>query len=290
MTRNNKLGFTLVEIALAMGFVSVLLITIVITVMQITAVYQKGLALKAVNTAGRELVDEFSRGVSLAPVKGVSSLCNKAYNNDTAKNNCINNNADILSYQEEYAGINGKTVPVHGVFCTGRYSYIWNTGYAVNSSNSNHRAHLYINGADYGNSFRLARVNDSDRNICKAHINAGSYTVPTTSDPNYNVYIDEDINFKELLTGSETNLVLYDFVAYPGTLHKITQHAFYSMSFTLGTVSGGVDITASGDYCKAEAYESLSSDFNYCAVNKFNFSVRATGELTSDEREERGYY
>ena len=298
MIKNHKKGFTLVEITLAMGFVSVLLITIVIVVMQIISIYQKGLALRAVNSAGRELIDEFSRGVALAPVKGVSSLCNSAYNNADARRVCVNNNADIVSYQEEYATINGKSVPVHGVFCTGRYSYIWNTGYAMNNGPNNssnpYRAHLKINGSDKGNSFRLVRINDADRSACKAHINpSGSYLRNALDhSKEYFITIDDgdDPNYTELLTGSENNLILYDFVAYPGTLHKITQHAFYSMSFTLGTISGGIDITATGDYCKAEPTETLGSDFNYCAVNKFNFSVRATGELTADEREERGYY
>lgn len=286
-----KHGFTIVEITIAMTFVATLLITIAIVVTQMTAIYQKGLALRAVNSAGRELVDEFSRGITSAPAEGVSYLCSIYYSgNEAARAACESDEANLLTYHQDTARINDADVPVHGVFCTGRYSYIWNTGYAIKSSEDKHRAELIVNDINYGNKFRLMRVNDDDRALCGAYMSDSSYRYNGNGGNKYSYNIDSDDVPIESLSGSEDNLVLYDFVPFPAASHDITQHAFYSITFILGTIQGGINIMSAGDYCTASSTDSLDTEFNFCAVNKFNFAVRATGELTSAERAERGHY
>lgn len=286
-----KRGFTIVEITIAMTFVATLLITIALVVTQMTAIYQKGLALRAVNSTGRELVDEFTRGITSAPAKGVSYLCNSYYSgNETARTACEADGANLLTYHQDTARINDMDVPVHGVFCTGRYSYIWNTGYALKSSESNHRAELIVNGTNYGDKFRVMRVNDDDRALCGAYMNGGSYRYNGNSGSKYSYNISSDDAPIELLSGSESNLTLYDFVPFPAASHDITQHAFYSITFILGTIQGGINIMSTGDYCKAPATDSLDTEFNFCAVNKFSFAVRATGEMTDADRSSIGHY
>lgn len=285
-------GFTIVEITIAMTFVATLLITIALVITQMTAIYQKGLALRAVNSTGRELVDEFTRGITSAPAKGTSYLCNSLYgSNETARAACESGDANLLTYHQDTATLDGQDVPVHGVFCTGRYSYIWNTGYALKgSTDSKRRAELIVNGTNYGDTFHLMRVNDDDRALCRAYMNTNSYRYNGNGNSKYSYSISSDDAPIELLSGSEDNLSLYDFVPFPAAFHDITQHAFYSITFILGTVQGGINIMSAGDYCTAPSTDSLDSEFNYCAVNKFNFAVRATGELTDADRSDIGHY
>lgn len=284
-------GFTIVEITIAMTFVATLLITVALVIMQMMSIYQKGLALRAVNSTGRELVDEFTRGISSAPSKGTSYLCNSYYgSNEAARAACEAGEANLFMYHQDTARIDDADVPVHGVFCTGRFSYIWNTGYALKSSNDKHRAELIVNDINYGDKFRIMRVNDDDRDLCGAYMNSNSYRYNGNGGNKYSYKLSSDDNPIELLSGSEDNLTLYDFVPFPAASHAITQHSFYSITFILGTLQGGVNIMSTGDFCTAPSTDSLDTEFNYCAVNKFNFAVRATGELTDADRSAMGHY
>ena len=85
---------------------------------------------------------------------------------------------------------------------------------------------------------------------------------------------------------SAGNLALYDFKVFPPVRNESTKHIFYSATFILATLRGGVDIMASENYCTDRSLAgTLVTDFNYCAINKFNFSMRATGETKKGENE-----
>ena len=78
----------------------------------------------------------------------------------------------------------------------------------------------------------------------------------------------------ELLAGSDTKLALFNVNVPLPAQTSSTGKALYSVSFILATISGGVDILTNGNYCTADMD---SSDFSYCAINKFNFSIQANG-------------
>ena len=63
-------GFTLIELLLAMSFLSVLLIAITTSTMQIIGLYTKGVTLKSINLAGRDVADSFRRD-ALASADGI---------------------------------------------------------------------------------------------------------------------------------------------------------------------------------------------------------------------------
>lgn len=287
-----KKGFTIIELSLSMVFVGLLLVSIATVTIQITTIYQKGLAIRTVNAAGQELVDEFSRAIKTAPNKGLTYRCNSIGIGDTDK--CTDDGAYTYIYHQDYAiaTVNGKPaeVPTHGVFCTGRYSYLWNTGYSLgNYDLADKKATLEYTLRDSSDKqtledFRLIRVVDNASNLCRNH--APEYL-------NSNSTKFEISNLKdaptEFLTKNDNNLVLYDLVIFRPTQHSLTMHSFYSGTFILGTTDGGVDITAAGDYC-TEPPDNLSTDFNYCMINKFNFAIRATGELTDEEKAEKQRY
>ena len=54
-------------------------------------------------------------------------------------------------------------------------------------------------------------------------------------------------------------------------------------TLSLCNIRGNVDITGTGEFCKTPPEMGLSSDFNYCAINKFNFSARTSGQNRKGE-------
>lgn len=95
-----KRGFTLIELMLAMTFISVLLIAIALLVIQISAIYNRGMTLRQVSSAGQSVVADIQRSVQAS-----------AADIDTSKVDS-------------------------GRLCLGNYSYIWNSA----DSNSNQYA------------------------------------------------------------------------------------------------------------------------------------------------------
>ena len=304
MIKHSKRGFTIIELSLASVFLAILLITIALIITQIIAIYQKGLATKAVSSTGRELVDDFSRAIAASPTKSTTAICGKFSSTggaNSAKTKCEKDEGFKNIYQQQTGKVivNGqeKTVPTNGVFCTGRYSYLWNTGYTQNNKlypqGEQHRGTIVyrltgttteVSKKDY----RLLKVYDLNRTACANHVDKGSYTI--NNNRTFKVGdINEDTGRlgtiehepEELLTLSEDNLALYDLKIFPPTQHFLSFHSFYSGTFTLATVPGGVDITGAGDYCK-DSPDGLNTDFAYCAINKFNFAMRATGETNEE--------
>ena len=288
--KNQRKGFTIVELTLAMAFVGILLISIAVLVIRVTAIYQHGLAIRAVSSGGRQLIDDLSRSISASPIVDVAyipSRDDEITANITKKQERFTYKyyfQKTVSDSELGLDLKGSSVPVAGAFCTGLYTYIWNTAYAINSykpdgvGSFKGFTYTYSGGTlpDAENPpFRLIRIPDSERSICisqrledgKIKESTSSFVAPSNQgDP------------VELLPAVEDDLALYDFRAFPASTSRITGHIFYSNTFILATLKGGVDITRKGDYCTVDG-DTLGTDFNYCSINKFNFAMRATGEL-----------
>ena len=134
-----------------------------------------------------------------------------------------------------------------------------------------------------GNYFRLIKVKDSNRAVCVAMRNGGKdkerYSGVTS-----NVDISKIGNGK--IEGGEpidllpsdggNNLALYDFYVSKPAVSASEDNMFYSVSFVLGTTSGGADILAKGNSCAAPK-DMVSGSSNYCAINKFNFAMQVNG-------------
>ena len=161
--------------------------------------------------------------------------------------------------------------------------------------------------------FRLLKVKDPQRGVCKNVIQKVAYErnhLNTTTDSKVDEYLDasywadnlpesfasriskddeysgymnyfpqevreEDIEV--VLDNTSTNpLALYDFTITTPATNSAGEAAFYSSSFILGTLTGGINVKAKGNFCKTpEDY--IDEDFDYCAINKFNFAAQATG-------------
>ena len=276
-----KSGFTILELALAMAFISFLLLAIGMVTVQVSRIYQKGITIKMTSSTGRELVDEFSRTI----------LASKY---DTFSGGNGDEKAEHFEYTytgQRYDTVEGidKEVPFYGAFCTGTYSYIWNTGYALKQPDTSKKARL-IDANDgtvyYGSgSFRLLRINDAGRQICVNYAKDNNLNDRYEDNDKYENTFKFDgplTNPTELLSASEGNLVFYDFVVYEPAYDVGTGDALFPASFILGTygddLSKDVDITTSGDFCK-QSPDNLNTDFTYCSINKFNFAARATGGI-----------
>lgn len=132
----NKQGFTLIELVLAMGFVSVLLLAIAMTVIQIGNIYNKGLTLKEVNQAGRLLTVELKRSITQSSPFDVSLGSGSRY------------------IVQDWGGR----------LCIDQYSYIWNYGAAI-VVNDAATLNVYANS---NNTIRFVKVIDPSASYCLA--------------------------------------------------------------------------------------------------------------------------
>ena len=124
------------------------------------------------------------------------------------------------------------------------------------------------------NDFRLLKVEDRQRAVC------GS-VLPDK----YNNSEDIESEFKGkdkgpvvLLANDGANtLALYSFTSALPAVDGLNSAAFYSMSFILGTVQGGINVMSMGNFCAAPESFDSAENFDYCAINKFNFAAQANG-------------
>lgn len=123
MSRVDKTkGFTLIELMLAMTFISILLVAIAVTIIQISNVYNRGITLKEVNQAGRSLSNELQRSITSGSPFMIEEGDGSRYRK-----------------QEDWGGR----------LCVGQYSYIWNYGKALSSNDpSGGRLNVYDTGSD----------------------------------------------------------------------------------------------------------------------------------------------
>lgn len=132
-------GFTLIELMLAMAFLSVLLISIALLLIQIGTIYNKGMVTKEINQTGRAVSDDFRR------VAGA---------------------AESITLDTDYVATTGG-----GRLCLGTYSYIWNTAKALKNNDVN----LTTYSTTPTKQIRLVKVVDKVKLYC-AKTTSGALT------------------------------------------------------------------------------------------------------------------
>ena len=102
-------------------------------------------------------------------------------------------------------------------------------------------------------------------------------------DEKVEIFVNASTEPVELINRDEIDLAIYSFKITPATQSIRTKQAFLSASFILATLRGGVNIMSNGDFCQGEGVDEFKSDdFAYCAVNKFNFSMRTGGNANRE--------
>ena len=317
-----RVGFTLVELSLSIAFIAILSITVVLIITNAISSYHRGLTLNQINTTGMELVDDLRAAVQNSPVHSVKGECKSIYtvdSNDTGASvvtECENDGGrNFVSVVKKAkvdineTGIN-QDVPIYGAFCTGLYSYIWNSGYffadyKINNSDTPQMASLtykVVDGSGETKSrtipasgeepFKLLKIADEERAVCKSATrgtkngakglgNRYDYAddLNDSSRPaefditNYNAVAEQPY---DVLIGSKA-LAIYDLSAATPAESSTFNNMFYSVSFVLGTIQGGANVLSTGDFCKPPEDRSNRENFDYCAINKFNFAAQANG-------------
>jgi prepilin-type N-terminal cleavage/methylation domain-containing protein len=142
MSRNNKAGFTLIELMLAMTFISVLLVAIAMTTIQISNIYNKGITLREVNQAGRAVSTELQQSIASSVPFDVTPKSDNTPETATSR------------YVVRPGG---------GRLCLGSYSYAWNYGSALAGGAG---APAVYNKYDNNESVRFAKVEDAGGALC----------------------------------------------------------------------------------------------------------------------------
>ena len=142
--------------------------------------------------------------------------------------------------------------------------------------------------------FKLLKIADDERAVCISAVRKQNGNVVSDNYENNDIKPDIDVTLQglikgganlvfkddpeELLSGEETGMALYDLSVSVAEQTGLQKNMYYYTSFILGTVQGGINVDASGESCAAPAsYSGLSEDFDYCAINKFNFAALANG-------------
>lgn len=237
-----KKGFTLIELMLAMTFISMLLLAIALTIVQIANVYNKGMITKEVNESSRKITDEFSRAMRSS---GSFSLQPSAQ-----------------KYVKSAWG---------GRLCLGQYSYIWNYGTALTAQNPSRNKYSGPNTA--GNTIVQGGVTRYEISLVKAPDTGGSYCIPNGGGSYAAV---NPVGAVELLRAGDHSLALHNLTvttAASGT-DVLSSQQLYKFSYTIGT---GDPSALNNDQTLCKGPDVAGSDLNYCAVNTFTTVLRVIG-------------
>lgn len=278
-----KKGFTLVELSLSIAFIAILSITVALIINDAISTYRRGVTLNQVNTEGMDLVDDMRAAVQNSPAGSIVGECEFIYGgSNTDRNNCKSTGARNFVVVKRVGVVNDEIsgAPLYGAFCTGAYSYIWNSGYFYSESSdidsSIEPVSLVYSGGTIDN-FRLIKIKDQRRAVCISAVkNAGGYNGEINSVFDISEYGDLSDEPEVLLSNDSSQpLALYDLDAAVPATNDLGNATYYSVSFILGTVQGGINVMSTGNFCKTPG--EYDENFDYCAINKFNFAVQAIG-------------
>ena len=302
MGRKSYDGFTMVELSISVVFVGILSISLAMVISSMVTSYRKGNTMAQVNTAGIDLVDDFSAAAQRTSVRSLVLICNNVYgDNEEEKNKCLEDNAYNYMYLVHLSAVSinknrAFMAPIYGVYCTGSYSYIWNSGYYELESaefKEKHSEWATLKIADDKEikfkskgkkeaPFRLLKVQDSGRNVCKAAYSESNEGYVPNGEAKMNHVIDvSDLGLEEepeqmLALHGTSDLALYDLTIKRPAMGAGNNSMFYQGSFILGTVDNGVNILSRNNACVTPGDYEFA--YSYCAINKFSFAVKASGE------------
>ena len=304
--KKRKTGFTLVELSISIVFIAILSLAVVLVIMDTVSAYRRGLTLNQINTTGSDLVDDIMSAVQGSPAQSLKNDCALYIKNNMGT--CEDEGGLSFTSFTRYgyvtvknegtnASYYGNTVPLWGAFCTGNYSYIWNSGYYFVDDYQTNIVAATLNNYDSGDKpFKLLKIKDEGRAICRSVFtrNGDGYTYPRSYNGIRNSVfsVDYDASNPEMapedLIAKESNLALYDLEIGTPSMGANDRSMLYPVSFVLGTIQGGVDVTVAGDNCAPPEAEGEGSGTNkgyrakfensdYCSINKFNFAAQAIG-------------
>lgn len=240
MIQRFKKGFTIIELMLAMTLVSILVVAIAVVMMQISSIMNKVKTMKDLNSAGRSINADF-----------------------TSKFNSVNNiQGWSVATPSSSASSNATYVKLSdgsGAFCTGDYSYLWNSATTINNANkSSIQVPIrYVGSNNNDTSVRLVRVRDNIKSFCS---DQGRWS---RIDRNSGDVVD-------LISAGETGLMIYDINFRKIREDVLSGQSLINIQYVLGTKNDNGQIR--GFSCDPGSF-----DKNYCSINRFDLIVRTAG-------------
>lgn len=236
-------GFTLIELMLAMSFVSVLLVAIAMLTIQISNIYTRGITLKEVNESGLEISNDMQRSIQSGEVF------------DVPDNGVSSDNYVALEK------VDGKALA--GRLCLGSNSYVWNYGELLGDESILSTLTNRYDDQNSSTPIRFVKVYDADKKLCKKDENG-----------NYPVIVKNDA-VTELLATGDRDLALHKL-----TLSSNEEGGLYAVSITIGTNDQAL-LSDNRDQCKPPS--EIVNQSEYCSVNTFDIVARAGSKDGSNE-------
>lgn len=207
---NKKQGFTLIELMLAMTFLSILLIAIALTILQVVNIYNHGITIKEVNQSGQTLSSDMEQSINSSSPFAISG-----------------------------AGSKYISQPYGGRLCLGNYSYIWNYGTVLQPGISPVPTRNMYTGESAmlttdSNPIKFVKVVDGGGAYCSS---PNSKIDPANSVELLNVS-DHDLAIHSLTVTSEQSAV-----------DSKTGERLYNITFVVGT-NDSQALTSDGSACK----------------------------------------
>lgn len=238
-TRNRKKqGFTLIELLLSMSFLSVLMLAIAMTIIQIGTTYNRGITVKEINQTGRELSETLRYDISSAQ--------------------------DLSDDAGAFLDVSSGGTLLGGRLCLGSYSYVWNYGRAASLSGRTQFATAPEGGSK---EVYLVRLSDPARQYCVVNAVSGQ--------PIYkNIQAADTASAQELLKKGDRQLSLHSFSLTSSD--AVTDTATGQKLYTVQLTIGAGDISAmNSNQTACLAAGQPGSDLAYCAVQQFTLVIRA---------------
>ncbi|MGK2896747.1 MAG: hypothetical protein ACSLEY_04060 [Candidatus Saccharimonadales bacterium] len=243
-------GFTIIELMLAMSFVSVLLIAVAILSMNLSRIYARGIMYKELNQTGSEIVDDIERTARSSNVTDIKYINTNEFNR----------------------------------LCLGRYSYVWNE--ITDSAPGSSRTNTTVSGAT--SPIRLMKVADSTQSYCVNP--EGTDTVPSTDNTQLlGVEGNRELHVYNIsmtpLVDADGDTATPMLSAAPEALNA--NKGLYTLRITLGTGDiTQIDLTADPQ-CRPPSADidtdlTTSAGDEYCAINIFT-TVVLIGNLYTRE-------
>lgn len=232
-------GFTIVELTIAIAFLSVLMIAILLLTLTAGKLYVKGDTNKSINQAGRDFSDTIRRDFLSAGVSTITPMT------------LINGGSATSPSQS-------------GRICLGAVSYLWNTADLINETAASAQS-ARITLGDARTSVRFIRITNPKSDYC-AKDNNGRYpvNVPSTE------------SATELFGGTGREYALYSMVFTK--LAEDGEKGLYQIKYTLGTNEQGTsEREANGGYVRCKPNTDVTANFDYCSVSDFDMVVRVGG-------------
>lgn len=195
MSHDKKTGFTVIELMLAMTFIAILLIAIAMTTIQISNIYDKGITLREVNQAGRNVSEDLQRSIASSVVFDVTPKIDDSPQTTASK----------------YVVRDGG-----GRLCLGNYTYAWNYGKAIaGGAGAPDILNIYDNNQA---PVHFAKVADPSGELC--------------ADPELPIVRTKAT---EMISGGDRDLVIHAFSIARTSDDPSTGQAIYAISMTIGT-------------------------------------------------------